>query len=165
MTETTDSLTDQTTFSTVVMVQTPRDRAFKLFTEGFDRWWPRSHHIGTAEMAEAILEPRENGRWYERGVDGSECEWGRVLAWEPPGHVALSWHLNAAFQYEPDPAQASRVDVRFTDQGDGATRVELVHSGLDRHGPDWPQLRNAISAEGGWPSLLGLYADVAGGDA
>jgi uncharacterized protein YndB with AHSA1/START domain len=149
------------TFRTSITLEAPIDRAFKVFTEGFDSWWPRGHHIGTAEMAEAIIEQKSGGRWYERGTDGSECEWGRVLAWDPPNHVAMSWHLNGAFQHDPDPAKASRVDVRFFAEADAKTRVELVHSELDRHGDDWPQLHAGISAEGGWNSLLGLFAAAA----
>ena len=76
-----------------IVVQAP-ERAFRVFTENFDRWWPRSHHIGKADMKAAIMEPRTNGRWYERGVDGSECEWGYVIAWEPPHRVVLAWQLN-----------------------------------------------------------------------
>ena len=150
------------TFRTSITLEAPIDRAFKVFTEGFDTWWPRAHHIGTAEMAEAILEPQADGRWYERGTDGSECEWGRVLAWDPPNHVAMSWHLNGAFNYDPDPAKASRVDVRFFAEAGASTRVELVHSGLDSHGDDWPQLHAGISAEGGWRTLLALFAGAAG---
>jgi uncharacterized protein YndB with AHSA1/START domain len=115
------TLTD-TTFRTSITVEAPIERAFTVFTERFDAWWPRSHHIGTADMAEAMLEPRVGGRWHERGVDGSECEWGRVLAWDPPRHVAMSWHLNGAFRYDPDPDKASRVDVRFIAESESLTR-------------------------------------------
>lgn len=79
-----------TTFSISITLRVPVERAFSVFTEGFDSWWPREHHIGTAEMAEAVLEPRFDGRWFERGVDGAECDWGRVLVWDPPNHVAMS---------------------------------------------------------------------------
>ena len=154
-------ISTETTFRTSITVHAPVDRAFTVFTEGFDSWWPRSHHIGTAEMAVAVLEPGIDGRWHERGVDGSECEWGRVLAWDPPHHVALSWHLNGAFQYDPDPAKASRVDVRFVAESEGVTRVELEHSELDRHGADWVALRDGISSDGGWPSLLARFSDAA----
>ena len=153
----TDTTTDAT-FQTSTTVDAPIDRAFSVFTERFDTWWPRAHHIGTAEMAEALIEPRRGGRWFERGTDGSECEWGKVLAWDPPNHVALSWHLNGAFNYDPDPAKASRVDVHFFVESDASTRVELVHSGLDRHGDSWRQLRDGISSDGGWPTLLQLFA-------
>jgi uncharacterized protein YndB with AHSA1/START domain len=154
-------ITTETSFSTSVTVHAPIERAFTVFTEGFDTWWPRGHHIGTAEMAEAVLEPGIDGRWHERGVDGSECEWGRVLAWDPPHHVALSWHLNGAWNYDPDPEKASRVDVRFFAERDGVTRVELEHSGLDRHGSDWVSLRDGISSTGGWSDLLARFSEVA----
>jgi uncharacterized protein YndB with AHSA1/START domain len=150
-----------TTFNTGITVQAPIERAFKVFTEGFDTWWPRGHHIGAADMAEAVIEPRQDGRWFERGVDGSECEWGRVLAWDPPHHVALSWHLDGNFEYNPDPDSASRVDVRFFAESEGATRVEIEHSELDRHGDTWEQLRAGISAEGGWSSLIQMFAAAA----
>ena len=152
----------ETTFRTSITVQAPIERAFAVFTDGFDTWWPRSHHIGTAEMATAVLERGVGGRWHERGIDGSECEWGRVLAWDPPRHVALSWHLNGAFNYDPDPERASRVDVTFVAEGDSRTRVELEHSGLDRHGSDWIALRDGISSEGGWTQLLAQFARSAG---
>jgi uncharacterized protein YndB with AHSA1/START domain len=155
-------ITNETSVSRSITVNAPIDRAFAVFTEGFDTWWPRSHHIGTAEMATAVIEPGVDGRWHERGVDGSECEWGRVLAWDPPHHVAMSWHLNGAFEYEPDPEMASRVDVRFVAESDGSTRVEVEHSGLDRHGPDWISVRDGISSEGGWSGLLVRFAAVAG---
>jgi uncharacterized protein YndB with AHSA1/START domain len=147
-------ISTDTSFRTSVTVQAPIERAFTVFTEGFDSWWPKSHHIGTAEMAAAVLEPRAGGRWHERGTDGSECEWGRVLVWDPPHHVAMSWHLNGAWAYDPDPEKASRVDVRFLADGDGTTRVELEHSGLDRHGSNWTAVRDGISSEGGWSALL-----------
>jgi uncharacterized protein YndB with AHSA1/START domain len=151
-----------TTVRTSVSVEAPIQHAFKVFTEGFDTWWPRTHHIGTPDMAEAVLEQRLDGRWYERGVDGSECEWGRVLAWDPPNHIAVSWHLNAEYKYDPDPETASRVDIRFFAEDDDRTRVELEHSALDRHGADWAKLRTGISSEeGGWPTILAGFADAA----
>ena len=147
---------------TSVRVEVPIERAFRVFTEGFDGWWPRSHHIAATDMMAAVLEPKMNGRWFERDAAGQECDWGRVLAWDPPRHLALSWHLNADFHYDPDPAHASRVDVQFAADGDGATLVELIHSELDRHGSEWPKLAQGISSEdGGWPSLLQLFAKAA----
>jgi uncharacterized protein YndB with AHSA1/START domain len=141
-----------------VTVNTPIDRAFDVFIAGFNTWWPRTHHIATVDMAEAIIEPRVGGRWYERGIDGSECEWGTVLDYDRPNHVALSWRLNGEFQYDPDPEHQSRIDVRFERVSADVTRVDLVHSQLDRHGETWKALREGISGEGGWPSLLQMFA-------
>jgi len=138
-----------------VVVDVAISRAFEVFTARFDLWWPRGHHIGKSEPFTAILEPREGGRWYERGTDGSECDWGRVLVYSPPIRVSLSWHLNPDFAYDPDPARASRIDVTFHDEG-GRTRVELVHSQLDRHGSDWKRLREGV--EGGWGGILAQLA-------
>jgi uncharacterized protein YndB with AHSA1/START domain len=137
-------------------VSAPIEQAFDVFTLGIDTWWPRDHHIGRVEMAAAILEPRAGGRWYEIGVDGSTCEWGLVLAWDPPHHVAVSWHLDGDFRYDPDQATASRVDVYFERIDSRTTTVTLEHSGLDRHGEGWKRLRDAISR--GWPTDLRLFA-------
>jgi hypothetical protein len=137
-----------------IVVDAPVAIAFKVFTERFDAWWPRSHHIGKVEPFQAFLEPREGGRWFERGADGTECDWGRVLVYAPPKAVAISWHLTGDFKYDPDASRASRVDVTFHDAGNGKTRVELVHSQLDRHGAGWEKLRDGVGSDGGWGGIL-----------
>jgi len=144
-----------------VVVNAPIAHAFKVFTERFDSWWPRTHHIGKVEPYTAILEPREGGRWFERGADGSECEWGRVLVYAPPKQVTVSWHLGPTYEYDPDPAKASRVEVNFHDEGNGKTRVELVHSGLERHGEGWEKLRDSVGSHGGWLGIMDNYAAAA----
>jgi uncharacterized protein YndB with AHSA1/START domain len=137
-----------------VTVNAPIEHVFNVFTHRFDTWWPRAHHIGKAELQAAIIETHEGGRWYERCVDGSECDWGRVLAYTPPTRIVLSWHLDANWDYVPDPARASRVEVTFHSETATRTRVEFVHSHLDRHGVDWEKLRDGISGPGGWGTLL-----------
>jgi uncharacterized protein YndB with AHSA1/START domain len=141
-----------------ILVHVPQQRAFTVFTERFDSWWPRSHKIGGADMAEAILEAREGGRWYERDGDGSECEWGRVLAYEPPSRLVLSWAISSQWGPEPDPAHASEIEVTFEPEGEGATRVTLEHRHFERHGEGAASIRDAVSREGGWGGLLDLYA-------
>ena len=144
-----------------VTVAAPQERAFAVFTAGFSSWWPlASHHIGDADAAEAVLEPRVGGRWYERGVDGSECDWGRVLDWEPPARVRLAWMLGPQWDYDPDEAHATEIEVRFVVAGANATRVELVHSGFDRV-PGGEEIRVAVSRPNGWGGLLELYAEAA----
>lgn len=150
-----DTPAPETSVRFSIEVDVPIDHAFRVFTERIDSWWPRDHHIGGVEMVAAILEPRAGGRWYELGIDGSQCDWGLVLAWDPPRHVALSWHLDGDFRFDADRARASRVDVRFEASGDRTTMVVLEHSGLDRHGPTWPRLREGISR--GWPADLRLF--------
>jgi uncharacterized protein YndB with AHSA1/START domain len=144
-----------------VTVALPVDEAFALFTSAIDRWWPRAFHIGAAEVDEIVLEPFVDGRWYERGVDGSECTWGEVLAYDAPRRLVLSWHLNGEWAYDPDPAHASEIEVTFTPDGDG-TRVELVHRGFERHGATAEALRDGVSREGGWGGLLKLYSEALG---
>jgi uncharacterized protein YndB with AHSA1/START domain len=143
-----------------IVVNAPIAHAFKVFTERFDAWWPRTHHIGKIESFTAILEPREGGRWFERGADGSECDWGRVLVYSPPTRVALSWHLNGDYGYDPDPSKASRVEVTFHDEGGGKTRVELVHSQFERHGEGAQKVRESVGGRGGWPLILDRFAEV-----
>jgi len=144
-----------------ITVAVPIDRAFHVFTSGFDAWWPREHHIGAADMSEAVLETRLDGRFYERCVDGSECEWGRVIAWDPPDHVALAWQIDPQWKFEPDRNRASRVDVRFSADGPDATRVELVHSGFERHGEGWEGAYETLSSPGAWRAVLERYAATA----
>ena len=144
-----------------VTVRAGQQHAFKVFTAGFTTWWPSGHHIGKADLAEAVLEQREGGRWYERGVDGSECDWGSVLVYDPPNRVVLSWHLNGEWVYDPDPAKASEVEVRFTAEGPDVTRVELTHRNFERHGGNWQAVASGVDAEGGWGGILRGYADIA----
>jgi uncharacterized protein YndB with AHSA1/START domain len=140
-----------------VTVNATREHAFQVFTTGFDSWWPKAHHIGKAEMLAAIIEPKTGGRWYEKGVDGSECDWGKVLEWDAPNRVVLSWHLDGNWQFDPDTARASEVVVTFVAESPSRTRVELEHRGLERANAA-EQLRAGVDSDQGWNGLLQLYA-------
>ncbi len=139
-----------------IHVAAPQAHAFDVFTRRIGQWWPKTHHIAAGEMKDSVIETRLGGRWYEVGVDGRETEWGKVLAWEPPSRVTLSWHLNSRFQI--DPAVASQVDVLFFAEGANATRVELEHR-IDA--PDAAEIQASVDSPRGWGLLLGLYADTA----
>ena len=143
-----------------VTVAAPVDLAFTVFTKSLNSWWPPSHRIGAAEIAEAVLECRPGGRWYERGVDGTECDWGRVLVWEPPHRLVLTWQITGEWRYDPDPAHASEIEVRFTAVDAQTTRVELEHRLLERLGPSAGALNEAVSGENGWGMILRRYADA-----
>ena len=144
---------------TQVTVALPPAEAFALFTEGIGTWWPTdTYRIGESEGV-AVLEPREGGRWYERAPDGVECDWGRVLAWEPPHRVLLAWQLNATWQYDAD--FVTEVEVRFTEDGAGGTRVDLEHRHIDRFGDAAEQLAAALGGDGGWPAVLARYVAAA----
>jgi uncharacterized protein YndB with AHSA1/START domain len=143
-----------------ITVQASQERAFRVFTEQFNTWWPREHHIGKADLAEAIIEPKVGGRYYERGVDGSECDWGQVLAYDPHDRLVLSWGLQGDWSYDPDPAKASEIEVRFIPEGPDRTRVELEHRHIERH--DAPEdVVKGVDSPGGWAGLLVLYAKQA----
>jgi uncharacterized protein YndB with AHSA1/START domain len=131
-------------------------RAFDVFTAGFARWWPRSHHIGAVAMTEAFIEPRVGGRWYERGEDGSECEWGKVLAWEPPARIVLAWQINNNFKY--DPTAMSEVEIRFVAESAGITVVELEHRNIERLGTGADEFRTKVDAPNGWTLIMQTYA-------
>jgi uncharacterized protein YndB with AHSA1/START domain len=144
-----------------VVVNAPRERTFKIFTEFFGGWWPSTHHIGKQPYETAILEGKLGGRWYERMTDGSECEWGRVLEWDPPAKVVLSWHLQADWQYDPDPLKASEVEVRFIAESQNSTRVELEHRNLERHAGDIAKMRTSADSPGGWTLIVKLFGKFA----
>jgi uncharacterized protein YndB with AHSA1/START domain len=142
-----------------VTVAVPVERAFRVFTDSFGSWWPSEYHLGAAELADAILEPRVGGRWYERGADGSECDWGRVLVWEPPHRLVVTWQINGEWQYDPDPDRASEIEIRFTADGPERTVVELEHRKLERL-VGGQAMRDSISGAGGWGGVLARYAEA-----
>jgi hypothetical protein len=141
-----------------ITVAASQQRAFEVFTAQFGSWWPKEYRIGAAEMADFVLEPRVGGRWYEVGVDGTECQTGWVTAFEPPARVTLAWHLNERWQYDPDSAHASEVEVRFVAEGPTQTRVELEHRGFDRHGAGGDGVHGSVDAPEGWTYCLALFA-------
>jgi uncharacterized protein YndB with AHSA1/START domain len=141
-----------------VVVAAPIERAFSVFTEDIGSWWDPNHHILEAQLAEMVFEPREGGHVYDRGVDGSECRWARVLAYEPPHRLVISWDINTRWQLETDPEKTSEVEVRFVADGADRTRVELEHRNLDRHGPGWEGMRDAVGSPEGWPAGLRDFA-------
>lgn len=142
-----------------VTVKASQERAFRIFTSDIGRWWPSTHHIGAAPYKANVLEPRQGGRWYEIGEDGSEADWGHVLAWEPPSRLLLAWQLDA--QHRFDPALVTEVEVLFTPQDDGRTRVELEHRLLERYGEDAQKVADSVGSPNGWGRVLELFADAA----
>jgi uncharacterized protein YndB with AHSA1/START domain len=139
---------DSTTVTTAIDVDAPIEHAFRVFTQGIGSWWDPGHHILEAELAEMIFEPHVGGHIIDRGTDGSECRWSRVLAYDPPHRVRFSWDIGLNWQLETDPARASEIEVVFTAEGQALTRVVLTHSHLDRHGDGWESMRDAVRA--GW---------------
>jgi uncharacterized protein YndB with AHSA1/START domain len=150
----------QASVRTQIVVDAPIERAFSVFTGEFDRIKPREHNLLDAEVAETVLEPREGGRIYDRGVDGSECHWARVLAYEPPNGVVVSWDISPQGQVETDHAKSSEVEVRFIAETPERTRVELEHRNLDRHGEGWESERDGVASEGGWPLYLQRFSEL-----
>lgn len=143
-----------------VTVEASQDHAFRVFTEQIGSWWPlENYSIGSAEADTAILEPRAGGRWYERGVDGSECDWGRVVAYEPPERLVLSWQISAEWRF--DPQLDTEVEVRFVAEGDGRTRVELEHRGLESYGDQAQRMSEIFGSPQGWGTILEGYARAA----
>jgi uncharacterized protein YndB with AHSA1/START domain len=142
-----------------IVVEAPLERAFEVFTEGFGSFKPPEHNLLEVDIAETVFEPRVGGHLYDRGVDGSECRWARVLAYEPPNRVVFSWDINPQWQIETDPEKTSEVEVRFTSEGPERTRVELEHRNLDRHGEGWDGVRDGVGSEGGWPLYLHRFAE------
>jgi uncharacterized protein YndB with AHSA1/START domain len=143
-----------------IVVEAPRDRAFAVFTERFDRIKPREHNLLGVDIAETVLEPRVGGDIYDRGIDGSICRWARVLAYEPPDRIVFSWDISPHWQIEADPARTSEVEVRFVAEAPQRTRVELEHRHLDRHGDGWEGARAGVESDDGWPLYLRRFAGL-----
>ena len=149
-----------TSIRTEIVVEAPVERAFKLFVEEFDRVKPREHNMLAVDIAETVFEPRVGGHIYDRGVDGSECRWARVLAYEAPNRIVFSWDISPFWQPETDPEKTSEVEVRFIAETPDTTRLELEHRKLDRHGDNWEGLRDGVASPDGWPLYLRRYGDL-----
>jgi uncharacterized protein YndB with AHSA1/START domain len=146
------------TIQTSIVVDAPIERAFRVFTGDFGSFKPPEHNLLQVEVAETVFEPRAGGYLYDRGVDGSECRWARVLAYEPPHRVLLTWNISPQWQLEPDPDRTSEWEVRFIAETPERTRVELEHRNLDRHGEGWEGVRDGVAGAQGWPLYLNRFA-------
>jgi uncharacterized protein YndB with AHSA1/START domain len=143
-----------------IVVNADIQRAFEVFTQNMGQWWPKEHHIGGSPLVAVLVEPRNGGRWYEKDEDGSECDWGTVLDWAPPTRAVLSWHLNGDFEFVADINKASEVEVRFSTERQGWTRVELEHRRFERHGESGDRLQTAVDKPGGWTYVLAEYSKL-----
>jgi uncharacterized protein YndB with AHSA1/START domain len=148
----------QTAVRTSIVVDAPVEIAFTVFTEDMSSWWPRDHHIIQAPLDHMVFEPKPGGRVYDVGTDGSECQWARVLVYEPPSRVVFSWDISMQWQVETDPAKTSEVEVRFSAEGAARTKVELEHRHIERHGDGWESMRDAVGSDNGWNVGLGAFA-------
>lgn len=141
-----------------IFVNASQTHAFQVFTSGIGQWWPKTHALGDAELDKPVIEPREGGRWYQLAVDGSECDIGHVLAWEPPSRLLLAWQLDADWKF--DPGLETEVEISFTPEGDG-TRVDLEHRYLERMGDRTEEMVEKVGSPGGWTAVLQLYSEAA----
>jgi uncharacterized protein YndB with AHSA1/START domain len=145
-----------------VVVNAPIERAFAVFTNNFDAIKPREHNLLSVPIAETVFEPRVGGHIYDIGVDGTRCQWARVLAYEPPSRVIFTWDIGPTWQIENDLTKTSEVEVRFIVESGERTRVELEHRHLERHGTDWRSVADGVDGEAGWPLYLARYAEQVG---
>jgi uncharacterized protein YndB with AHSA1/START domain len=148
---------------TVIVQATPAE-AFEVFASRIDRWWPKTHGLGATPVRESIIEPFVGGRWYTRCEDGTDVVVGHVLTWQPPERLVVSWEISAQWKPDPRASFASEVEVRFMADTAGRTRVELEHRNFERMGAAAGEtMRNGV--DGGWPTLLELFAKAASGAA
>jgi len=145
-----------------IVVQAPIERAFAVFTDRFGDFKPAEHNLLRAPIAETVFEPKVGGHIYDRGTDGSECRWARILAFEPPTRVVFSWDISPQWTIETEPENTSEVEVRFIAEAPDRTRVELEHRHIDRHGPGWAAVSDGIANDQGWPLYLARYAALFG---
>ena len=143
-----------------LVVAAPIDKAFFVFTERFGDFKPPEHNLLGAPITETVFEPRVGGHIYDRASDGSECRWARVLAYDPPNRVVFSWDIGPTWQLETDPDNASEVEVRFTEEEPGRTRVQLEHRHIDRHGAGWEGITEGIAGDQGWSLYLTRYGEL-----
>ena len=141
-----------------IVVDAPIEKAFAVFTQRFGDFKPPEHNMLTVPIAETVFEPRVGGHIYDRGTDGSECRWARVLVYDPPRRVVFSWDIGPTWQVETDPENTSEVEIRFIAETPERTQVELEHRNIDRHCPGWEAVRDGVGHDEGWPLYLDRYA-------
>jgi uncharacterized protein YndB with AHSA1/START domain len=155
-----NSSTPVTSVKRSIVVEAPIERAFEVFTSKFGSFKPGEHNLLAVKIAETVFEARVGGYIYDRGIDGSECRWARVLAYDPPHRLLLSWNISPRWQLESDPGKASEWEVRFTAESSQRTRVEIEHRKLERHGDGWEGVRDGVAGDQGWPLYLRRYAEL-----
>ena len=138
--------------SVVVPVQPAR--AFDIFVNGFGSWWPADYTWAQSDLDSTFIEPHVDGRCVERHRNGEVTVWGTVLAVEPSERLVFAWQITADRAVEPDPARAGAVDVRFTADDDGGTRVALTHRDFARYGAGWQDYLSAMASPQGWRYCL-----------
>jgi len=141
-----------------VVVEAPIERAFAVFTESFGDIKPREHNLLDVPLEATTFEPRVGGHIVDRGTDGSECRWARILAFDPPGRLVFSWDISPHWQLESEPRHTSEVEVRFVAETPQRTRVVLEHRHLERHGSGWESMRDGVADDAGWPLYLARFA-------
>jgi uncharacterized protein YndB with AHSA1/START domain len=154
--------TDAATVVQQIVVRAPIERAFAVFTERIGDYKPPEHNLLSVPIVETVFEPRVGGHIVDRGADGSECRWARVLAYEPPDRLVFSWDISPRWSIETDPDRTSEVEVRFVAQAPTRTRVELEHRLIERHGPGWEAVLDGVDGDQGWPLYLTRYAALFG---
>ena len=153
--------TAEAAVSKKILLNCPLEHSFREFTERMGAWWPATHHVGTVPFKDILIEARSGGRWYEINAKEEAGLWGYVLRWDPPHHLALSWHLNTKFEFDADLDHASRLEISFKDAGAGRTRVEFLHSRIERHGEGYQALRDQL--DHGWVGVLSQFSALAEG--
>ncbi|MBK1699181.1 SRPBCC family protein [Rhodovibrio salinarum] len=150
---------DDTVTRTVIVPLAPAE-VWTLFVARFQDWWPQAYSFSQDRLSTIGIEPKSGGRCFERDVKGQEITWGTVTKADPPDHLAFLWQITADRRIEPDPAQASEVEVAF-EATDTSTRVTLTHRAFQRHGDDWRAYRDGMASEQGWHYCLDCLADAA----
>jgi len=123
--------------------------AFATWTTRTSTWWPRGHTMSGVDDVEITIEPRVDGRIFERTRDGAEFTWGTVTRWEPPARLGFTWHLGQ------DPAMPTDVLVSFMPVADGECRVVIEHDGWQQFGADADARRRANRS--GWQALVSPF--------
>jgi uncharacterized protein YndB with AHSA1/START domain len=152
--------TDPTAVHATIEVNAPPKRAFAVFTRDFGAFKPPEHNLLQVPIAETIVETHVGGHIIDRGTDGTECRWARILTFDPPDRFVFSWDISPRWSVETDPAKTSEVEVTFTPLDEGRTRVDIRHRHLDRHGAGWDAVRDGVGADEGWPLYLARYAEL-----
>ena len=137
------------------VVEASQQIAFEVFTKKMDLWWPRTQHIGSADMTEMVVEPQVGGRWYSKHADGSEANVGHVLTYQPYDLFVLAWQINGTFKCDPN--LITEVVTEFVPEGPNTTRVRFEHKDLEKLGSG----KSVESMNEGWGTIMNLYKQAA----